>query len=142
MLYMFNDKKIEVISERFSEQEKRFSEQEKRIKEIEEQLKPKPAFEKGDIVNFFLINNEFVGEIVEQERESSYRSFFDYPSERETTGRWIIRYLDANNIPQEVAIKEEDIWVDEEDKDEYIHDRINRVIERVAKLEGRGNKNK
>lgn len=134
---MFGNNQIEKINERFSDlevSERNFSQ---RIKLIEKQLEPKPSFKKGDIVNFFLIDNEFVGEIVEQEREYSYRYFFSNPSEREATGRWLVRYLDANNVSQEVAVKEEDIWVDDGCQMCELHDQIEELSFRIKAIENK-----
>jgi hypothetical protein len=69
-----------------------------RLFKLEEQLKPEPAFKAGDLVNFFLVGNEFEGEITGIDG---------------WTGNWRIKYLNDVNSINEVVVKEEDIWVDE-----------------------------
>ena len=111
-----------------------------RLDEIEEQLKPKPAFKKGDMVNFFLIGNEFEGEIVAPNYKMINRGMW-----REATDEidsWTIAYLDKNDKIQIAAVREEDIYPQEEDAIDYLHGRINEIVLRLNKLEGIGTKKK
>lgn len=118
---MFKDKKIEVISERFSEIEKR-------LFRIEEQLKPEPTFENGDIVKFLLIGNEFEGEII----CNCYEDYFNKESQK-----WYVKYLDKNNVSQTVMVNEEDIWVESDDCIDYIQNQIEELSFRLKALENK-----
>ena len=111
-----------------------------RIGKIEEQLKPKPAFKKGDMVNFFLIGNEFEGEIVAPNYKMINRGI--WREETDEIDSWTIAYLDKNDKIQTLAIMEEDIYPQEEDVIDYLHERINGIALRLNKLEGRGAKKK
>ena len=117
----------------------------KRVVSIEDQLKPEPAFKKGDMVNFFLIGNEFEGEIVEpiyKYENSGGGGFFSFPTKTDIIESWRIAYLDKNEVVQTVAIKEEDIWFDEECPITDLYDQLEELRYQVELLKGNKNSNK
>jgi hypothetical protein len=111
----------------------------KRIDKIEKQLKPEPSFKSGDIVNFFLIDNEFRGKIIDvSSKISNYGMWYYRESD---VGKWIVEYLDKNDVIQTVEVKEEDIWSDEEDVITDIYEQIEELRYQVEFLKGKNKKN-
>jgi hypothetical protein len=111
-----------------------------RLNKIEKQLKPEPAFKAGDLVNFFLVGNEFEGEIVRPIADIiGWNNYLPVLAE---LSKWEIKYLDKNEVVQKVVVEEEDIYPLEEDDIDYLHQRINDLVLRLNKLEGRGTKKK
>jgi pectate lyase len=129
---MFNtklEKRIKNIDEQTG---RSFDEVSKRLSKIEEQLKPEPAFKTGDLVNFFLVGNEFEGEIV-----GKYHTIWDSLNRSEQVQSWSIKYLDKNETLIEVVVKEEDIWVDECDCIDCLQDQIEELSFRLKALENK-----
>ena len=129
---MFGNNQIEKINERFSDletSERNFSQ---RIKLIEEQLAPEPKFKKGDLVHFFLVGNEFDGEIVGRD-SWSYDCYLSYVNIE--TNDWRIKYLDKNDVAQYVNVNEKDIWRDEDDCIDCLFSEIEDLRLRLKKLE-------
>lgn len=122
---MFKDKEFK---KRISEIEKIVREQEKVLFKIEKQLKPEPLFETGDLVKFFLIGNEFEGEIVG-------KCHFDYFNKEPQ--KWYVKYLDKNNVEQTVMVNEEDIWVESDDCIDYFQNQIEELSFRLKALENK-----
>jgi hypothetical protein len=109
------------VSDRVSDNEETLIKVNERLSKIEEQLKPEPMFKAGELVNFFLVGNEFEGEI-------AYNDYEDC---------WLIEYLDKNNVVRSATIKEEDIWVDECDCIDCLQDQIEELSFRLKALENK-----
>lgn len=138
---MFENNKIKQIEERIEQRSENLNEVvnkiNSRLNKIEEIINP-PTFEVGDIVNFFLVDNEFIGEIVRENVVIEQYLFF--PSYKKD-GRWVVKYLDANNVSQEVAVKEEDIWVDDgcliNERFDGIYDELDLLRSEIKTLKGK-----
>jgi len=113
----------------------------KRLNDVERQLEPKPAFEVGEHVNFFLLGQEFEGEIVCNNYDySSYFSFLEPQKIGTMTDKWRIKYLDKNDVVQIVVVKEEDIWTEESNEITDIYDRLYELKEQIKELKSKKTK--
>jgi len=113
----------------------------KRLNDVERQLEPKPAFEVGEHVNFFLLGQEFEGEIVRNDYDySSYFSFLEPQKIGTMTDKWRIKYLDKNDVVQIVVVKEEDIWTEESNEITDIYDHLYELKEQIKELKSKKTK--
>jgi hypothetical protein len=107
-----------------------------RLNKIEEQLKPEPAFKEGDLVSFFLVGEEFEGEIVK--RQDKYWFILGGNNEDPIvpgTTNWVVKYLDKNEVVQEVVVKEEDILSEDGNEISDIYNELFELRERIKELE-------